>query len=481
MFVKITTLTVPIISLTARQRSSKEHVDLRQRPWFRTGCKCKLQHVVTLPCSPLGERLRGIAGPDIKEVQEIHPDLHSVESRSVWLQRKPHFPCTNSFFASSTSELTCNWSQWQLLATFRSNSIIHKVPHSLQTLRPMTTCIFAGHQMSSYLFSRHCCFPASASRLWMLPLQQWNVSEESSKPLSRDDMHYSLLDQGAAMAFASLAASAKASVLTPNHNYTHNACCMGYVKYTICPLHEIFDLGECLSFNLQMDISGPVAIAYVCVFIKEMRSLVFVGTWKWRSDDTNVIPQMSEKTRRRAATLDCSDCSKLDVLDGTQVNLSYAKYDSNLSVARTAFWLFMLMKGSQARKSFTNMSLINVCPFGQWANGEGRFSRRRLKQDRDFSIEKKTEGLRQQHPKDSSEQGQETKGEGDLELLTGSQEYQTWHSNIWHWNPYSPASRATGADELKQAIIPNARFLSCANHHSEHSFWKHRSECDFRC
>ena len=96
---------------------------------------------------------------------------------------------------------------------------------------------------------------------------------------------------------------------------------------------------------------------------------------------------MSEKTRRRVATLDRSDCSKLDVLDGTQVNLSCAKYDSNLSVARTAFWLFMLMKGSQARKSFTNMSLINVCPLGQWANGEGRFLRRCLKQDRDFSIE----------------------------------------------------------------------------------------------
>ena len=96
---------------------------------------------------------------------------------------------------------------------------------------------------------------------------------------------------------------------------------------------------------------------------------------------------MSEKTRRRVATLDRSDCSKLDVLDGTQVNLSCAKYDSNLSVARAAFWLFMLMKGSQARKSFTNMSLINFCPFGQWANGEGRFLRRCLKQDRDVSIE----------------------------------------------------------------------------------------------
>ena len=69
------------------------------------------------------------------------------------------------------------------------------------------------------LFSRHCCFPASALRLWMLPLQLWNVSEESSKPLSSADMHYSLHAQGAAMAFASLAASAKASVLTPNHNY----------------------------------------------------------------------------------------------------------------------------------------------------------------------------------------------------------------------------------------------------------------------
>ena len=122
-----------------------------------------------------------------------------------------------------------------------------------------------------------------------------------------------------------------------------------------------------------------------------MRSLAFVGTWKWRSDDTTVIPQMSEKTRRRVARLDRSDCSKLDVLDGTQVtqvNLSCAKYDSNLSLARAAFWLFMLMKGSQAMKSFTNMSLINFCPFGQWANGEGRFLRRCLKQDRDFSIEK---------------------------------------------------------------------------------------------
>ena len=87
------------------------------------------------------------------------------------------------------------------------------------------------------------------------------------------------------------------------------------------------------------------------------------------------------------ATLDRSDCSKLDVLDGTQVNLSCAKYDSKLSVARAAFGLFTLMKGSQARKSFTNMSLINFCPFGQWANGQGRFSRRCLKQDRDFSIE----------------------------------------------------------------------------------------------
>ena len=58
-----------------------------------------------------------------------------------------------------------------------------------------------------------------------------------------------------------------------------------------------------------------------------------------------------------ATRLDRGDCSKLDVLDGTHVNLSCAKYDSNLSLARAAFWLFMLIKGSQARKSFTSNGL----------------------------------------------------------------------------------------------------------------------------
>ena len=196
------------------------------------GCKCKLEHVVTSPCSPLGERLRGIAGPDIKEVQEIHPDLHSVESRSLWLQRKPHFPCTNSFFASSTSELTCNWSQWQLLATLHSNSIIHKLPHSLQTLRPMTTCIFAGHQMSSY-FRDTAVFQPLRHRFFGCFLCSCGMCRKNHPNHSAAlacTTHYTLKAQQWP---SHLWQHRPRPVSWHQITTTHNACCMGYLKYTI--------------------------------------------------------------------------------------------------------------------------------------------------------------------------------------------------------------------------------------------------------
>ena len=133
--------------------------------------------------------------------------------------------------AHAHKELTGNndhTSQWQLLATLHSNSIIHKLPHSLQTLRPMTTCIFAGHEMSSYFRDtavfqpRHRvfgCFLCSSG------VCRKNHPNHSAAPACTT--HYTLKAQQWP---SHLWQHRPRPVSWHQITTTHNACCMGYFK-----------------------------------------------------------------------------------------------------------------------------------------------------------------------------------------------------------------------------------------------------------